>query len=135
MRRLRLLLLAPFVAGGCGGAAAGIGQTAASRLIPQVEQVRAAATSGDPTAAAAKLALLRASVADLRQRNQLSEAGAAKVLTAAAEVEAQLGTGGQGRQVSTTVSPAPSVPNPSTQPQAPADDEGDKGKGKGKGKD
>ncbi len=125
---------------GCGGSASGIGQTAASQLGPQVEQVKVAAMSGDRASAATKLAQLRATVTDLRQGNQLSEAGAAKVLAAAAEVEAQLGT--PTPPAVTTVAPtsgtAPavtSVPRP-TQPPSNGDNKGDGGdKGKGKGKD
>jgi len=138
MRRLGLILPAVLVISGCGGSAAGVGQTAASQLGPQVEQVKAAAMSGDRATAAAKLAQLRASVADLRQRNVLSGAGGAKVLAAAAEVESQLGAPAptQAPQGSTTAPPAPSVTGAPT-PQAPGNDnkgDGNKGDGKGKGK-
>lgn len=77
----------------CGQEATGIGQRASAALDPQVQQVRASATAGDRTGADRKLAELRQTVADLRQRGELSEAGAARVLAAAAEVEAQLGPG------------------------------------------
>jgi len=90
MRRLGTLLLLVLMA--CGQEADGIGQSAAAALEPQVQQVRAAATNGDRVGAAAKLAELRQTVADLRQRGELSEEGAAKVLAAAAAVEAQLGS-------------------------------------------
>lgn len=90
MRRLLgpLLLLA-LVA--CGQEAAGIGRSASAVLDPQVQQVRALATSGDRAGAQRVLAELRQSVADLAQRGELSDAGAARVLAAAAEVEALLG--------------------------------------------
>ncbi|MDQ3575803.1 MAG: hypothetical protein M3404_12955 [Actinomycetota bacterium] len=89
MRRLAPLLLLLLVA--CGQEGAGIGQSAAAVLEPQVQQVRAAATSGDSAGAARELAELRRTVADLRQRGELTEDGAARVLAAAAEVEARLG--------------------------------------------
>ena len=75
---------------GCGQEGAGIGQSASAVLDPHVQQVRAAATRGDRAGAARELAELRQTVADLRQRGELSESAAAKVLAAAAEVEAQL---------------------------------------------
>jgi hypothetical protein len=91
MRRLGALVLLVLMS--CGQGAGGIGQSAAAALEPQVQQVRAAATNGDRAGAAAKLAELRQTVADLRQREELSEEHAAKVLAAAAAVEAQLGSG------------------------------------------
>jgi len=104
MRRVGLVLFALLAISGCGDSSAGVGQVAASQLAPQVAQVKAAAMSGDRAIAAANLAQLRASVADLRQRNVLSPSGAAKVLAAAAEVETQLGSAApaQAPQVSTT---------------------------------
>jgi len=127
------------VLAGCGESTSGIGQTAASQLGPQVEQVKAAAISGDRASAAAKLAQLRTSVTDLRQGNQLSEAGAARVLAAAAEVEAQLGA--PAPQTVTTVAPtsgtAPAVTSAprATQPPGRSDNKGNDDKGGGKGKD
>ena len=91
MRRLGFLLLLVLV--GCGQEDAGIGQTASAALNPQVQEVRSAAASGDRVGAARELAELRQTVADLRQRGELSESAAAKVLAAAAEVEAQLEAG------------------------------------------
>ena len=91
MRRLGFLVLLLLV--GCGQEGAGIGQSASAALDPQVQQVRAAATSGDRAGAARELAELRQTVADLRQRGELSESAAAGVLAAAAEVEAQLEAG------------------------------------------
>lgn len=88
-RRLGPLLLLLLVA--CGQDAAGIGQRGFAALDPQVQQVRASATSGDFAGAQRTLAEMRQTVADLRQRGELSEAGASRVLAAAAAVEAQLG--------------------------------------------
>ena len=104
MRRLGGLLLVVLMA--CGQEGDGIGQSAAAALEPQVQQVRAAATNGDRAGAAAKLAELRQTVADLRQSGDLNEAGATKVLAAAAAVEAQLGSGSTPTaQVTTTLGP------------------------------
>lgn len=89
IRRLAPLLLLLLVA--CGQEGAGIGESAAAALEPRVQQVRSAATSGDRAGAARELTELRRTVADLRRRGELSEDGAAKVLAAAAEVEARLG--------------------------------------------
>ncbi|HEV2760575.1 MAG TPA: hypothetical protein VGV86_13500 [Acidimicrobiales bacterium] len=91
MRRLGFLVLLLLV--GCGQEGAGIGQSASAALDPQVQQVRAAATRGDRAGAARELAELRQTVADLRQRRELTESAAAKVLAAAAEVEARLEAG------------------------------------------
>ena len=94
MRRLVLpFLLLLVLSVGCGQEGAGIGQSASAALDPQVQQIRAAATRGDRAAAARELAELRQTVADLRQRGELSEAAAARVLAAASEVEARLGAG------------------------------------------
>ena len=102
MRRLGTLLLLVMMA--CGQEADGIGQSAAAALQPQVQQVRAAATNGDRARAAAVLAEIRQTVADLRQSGELNEERAAKVLAAAAAVEAQLGAGSTlGAQATTTL--------------------------------
>ena len=94
MRRLGILLvLLPVLLAGCGQDGAGIGQSASAALDPQVQQVRDAATSGDHAGAARELAELRQMVADLRQQGELSESAAARVLAAAAEVEARLEAG------------------------------------------
>ena len=90
-RRFVIPLLLVLMA--CGQEAGGISQRAAAALEPQVQQVRAAATNGDRAGAAAKLAELRQTVADLRQSGELNDEGAARVLAAAADVEAQLGPG------------------------------------------
>lgn len=102
IRRLGPLVLLLLVA--CGQQGEGIGQRAFAALDPQVQQVRAAATSGDRAGAARELAELRQTVADLRQRGELTEAGAARVLAAAAEVEARLPAG-------TTAQVAPTTPS------------------------
>lgn len=99
-RRLAPLLLVVFVA--CGREAAGIGERASAALAPQVQEIRASATAGDRGEAQRKLAELRQTVADLRERGELTETGASKVLAAAAEVEARLGPVATPTQVSPT---------------------------------
>jgi hypothetical protein len=89
-RRFAALLVLLLVA--CGQEAAGIGQRGSAALGPQVRQVRASASSGDLAGAQRTLAEIRQTVADLRQRGELSDAGASRVLAATAGVEAQLGT-------------------------------------------
>jgi len=133
VRRLGIAFIALSIMAGCGGSAGGVGQTAAERLGPEVEQIKAAVTSANQTATTAKLAELRATVADLRQRNQLSSAGAARILAAVAEVEARLGTptSVQTPQTTTTGPPAEDTPRSTTRPQTPADEGKDRGKGKG----
>lgn len=89
MKRLLLgvILLATAA---CGQKPDTIGERASARLAPQVRQTRAAAAGGDTAGVAAQLAALRRSVADLRQRHELSDGGAARVLGAASEVEGNL---------------------------------------------
>lgn len=133
MRRLALGIFILMVLAGCGDSTSGVGQTAASQLGPQVQQVKAAAMSGDRASAAAKLAQLRVSVIDLRQGNLLSEAGATRVLAAAAEVEAQLGI--PAPQTVTTVAPPSGTAPAVTSAPRPNQPPGDSDKGRGKGKD
>ena len=130
MRRLALGFVL-LVLTSCGESTSGIGQTAASQLGPQVEQVKAAAMSGDRASTSERLAQLRASVADLRQGNQLSEAGADRVLAAAAEVEVQLGT--PAPQIATTVAPTSGTAPAVTSAPRPNQPPGNSDKGKGKG--
>ena len=117
MRRLAPLVLVVLV--GCGQQGAGIGESASAALDPHVQQVRAAATSGDRAGAARELAELRQTVADLRQRGELSESGAARVLAAAAEVEARLEAG---MTPATQVAPTTSGQREPTRTAREADD-------------
>ena len=89
-RRLVHLVLLVFFA--CGQDDAGIGQRASAALAPQVQQIRAAASSGDRAEAQRKLVELGQTVAELRRSGELSEAGASRVLAAATEVEVLLGS-------------------------------------------
>ena len=93
MRRLGPVVVLLVLLVACGQEGDGIGQSASAALDPHVQQVRAAATRGDRAGAARELTELRQTVADLRERGELSEAGAARVLAAAADVEARLGAG------------------------------------------
>lgn len=104
-RRLVHLVLLVFFA--CGQDDAGIGQRASAALAPQVQQVRAAASSGDRAEAQRKLVELRQTVAHLRRSGELSEAGASRVLAAATEVEVLLG--------STASAPSTTAHAPTTQ--------------------
>lgn len=134
MKRLLAVLVLLMPVGCSSGSSGTIGQAASARMTPEVEQVRIAATTGDRAAAKAKLAELRRTVADLRQRDELSPAAAAKVLTAADEVEARLGDTPTSplSPSSSTSTPAPTgtkaPPSPGTS------NEKDNGGGKGRGK-
>ena len=120
IRRLGLLLLLLLLLlVGCGKEGAGVSQSASAALDPQVRQVRVAATNGDPAGAARELAELRRMVADLRQRGELSESAAARVLAAAAEVEARLA----GLTPATQVAPTTSGQRDPTRTAREAEDE------------
>ena len=90
MRRLLLVIAVVAMVSGCGGASPGIGETAARSLEPKIADVRAAAEAGRPDAVKAKLAELRAEVDALREQGKLTEAGAARILGAAGDVEENL---------------------------------------------
>lgn len=121
-RPLLVVALIVGVLGGCGGTSSGIGDTASRSLEPRIAEVRAAAEAGQADAVRAKLAEIRAEVATLRERGNLSEAGAARVLGAVAGVEAQLPL-----ITKTTTPPRPSTTLPrttaTTQPDRKAQEE------------
>jgi hypothetical protein len=77
---------------GCGSSSPGISRDASNRLQLQVQAVRDAATARDRSLAEARLAELRRSVTDLRDRGRVSGNRATRVLDAAAEVETQVQT-------------------------------------------
>lgn len=131
MRRRALAVVMLLAFTGCAASTPGIGDAAASQLAPQVEQVKAAAMGRDRTRAEAKLAQLRVLVTDLRQRDELSGAGAAEVLAAAAEVEAQLARLAPVR-ISTTAAPTPTT---TEQPPPGSRDGDDNGGGEDGGGD
>lgn len=110
MSRSRLAPLLLLVLIACGQESAGIGETASAVLDPLVQQVRSSATSGDRAGAASALAEVRGAVDELRQQGDLSEAGATRVLAAAAEVETGLSS-----------LTAPTVPTTQVAPTTPPD--------------
>jgi predicted component of type VI protein secretion system len=120
---LATMLTAVAVAG-CGSSSPGITEDASNQLQLQVQAVRNAATTRDPSLAQAHLAELRRTVTQLRDRHKISGDRATKVLDAAAQVETQLQTiPTTTTTTTTTVTPPP-----------PARDKGDHGKDKkGKG--
>ena len=114
-RRLAPLLLLVLVS--CGQEAAGIGQRASAvARSPGTGRCGRRPTTGD-RAARRELAELRQTVADLRQQGELSEAGAARVLAAAAEVEARLSSLATPAVPTTQVTPT--TPRPTTGPTGP----------------
>jgi predicted component of type VI protein secretion system len=120
---LATMLTAVAVAG-CGSSSPGITEDASNQLQLQVQAVRNAATTRDPSLAQARLAELRRTVTQLRDRHKISGDRATKVLDAAAQVETQLQTIPTTTTTTTTTVTAP----------PPARDKGDHGKDKkGKG--
>jgi hypothetical protein len=75
---------------GCGSSSPGISEDASTQLDLQTQAVRNAAAALDRDGAEAALADLRRSVDELRARDKISADRKAKVLDAAAAVEAQL---------------------------------------------
>ncbi len=130
------LLPAVVLAGlaGCGRERPSLSAAAAEDLAAKVSRVRMAAAAADETGARTALASVRQAVADGRGSGQISEDRAARILSAAAEVESRLG-----------LLPDPVPASTPTTPRRPVVQEGDekedeeeeenKGKGKGKKKD
>jgi hypothetical protein len=77
---------------GCGSSPPSITADASRQLDLQVQAVRMAVAAGNRAAAEGALAQVRKSVAELRSRDKISADRAAKVLDAAAAVEAKLGS-------------------------------------------
>lgn len=118
-----LSLLLPLALSACGEDASTIGADASSRLGPQVQQLRDAASNGDRETAVATLADIRATVAEMGEGGELSDGEVAGVLAAAAEVEAQLG-------LITTTTTATTVPPPPVTSPVQNDRDDDSGRGK-----
>lgn len=112
-----VLMLGLVACGGTGSRA--VSPSASVTLRADVQQIRAAAAAGDPTAATTKLAELRTRVATLRSQGQLTDPGVQRILAAANDVEQQL------HLITTTTT--------STTTSAPPDTTPDHGKGKGDG--
>ena len=120
---------------GCGGEAADLSDPAARDLQARVGQVRAAASAGDRAGVATALAGLRSAVAQHRSQGQVGEERAAGILSAAADVEANLSLVPVPPQTTTTVRRAPEV-RPGGGGEEEKEEEEKKGNGKkGKGDD
>lgn len=89
-RLLAALLAAGVLVGGCGGDSRNVSGSAAAELQPRVAEIRQLAAQRQADRVAAKLAELRAQVADLVERRELSERAAQQILAAARRVEGQL---------------------------------------------
>ena len=137
MKRRPFSLAVVLASVACTGQTSGIGQMASKQLTPEVQQIRAAAASGDAAATGAKLADLRRTVADLRQQGQLTEAGASNILAAAADVAAGTGAGGAAGQTPPPLSSSPHARTTTTSTRSGSSDTqpAPTGKDKGKGGD
>ena len=74
----------------CGSSSTGVSKAASSRLHAEIILLRAASTSGDRTAARIALARVRAEIAQLRTRGELSADAVRRLRAAASAVERQL---------------------------------------------
>jgi hypothetical protein len=90
-------------------------EEAYGRLQRQVSAVRDAAEARDVPTTVQRLASLRVNVANLRQEGVLAEPEAQRILTAAAEVQANLAA------ISTGSGPAPAPAPPPAPPAAPVE--------------
>lgn len=136
-RALGALLVSALTVAGCGGGAPALSEGAAGDLSARAAQVRAAAVARDRARAAGALAGLRSAVTTHRNQGQVSEERAARILAAAAEVEAQLGLLPE-PTTTTTVGRRPTVTTARDQRPPDQDEEqrgGNKGEDRGKGKD
>ena len=91
----------------CGSAGTGVSKTASSRLHAEISLLRAASTSGDRTAARIALARVRAEIAQLRTRGELSGDAVRRLRAAAAAVERQLSLLPEPTTTTTTTTPSP----------------------------
>ena len=122
-----LAIMLPAVAlWGCGSSSPSITEGASNQLQLQVQAVRNAAATYDRSLAEARLAELRRTLTELRDRHKISGDRATKVLDAAAEVEAQL------QAIPTTTTTTTTTPAAPT-PTRGKGDHGKDNKGKGGG--
>ena len=121
MRRLVVVVLAVCALTACGGEPPSVSDRAATQLHAQVTAVRTAVGARDADGAARALEELRASVARLRRRGDVSADRATAILAAAAGVERQL------------VSITTTTTTTTTAPPAPPGKGDDHGNGKGNG--
>ena len=90
MTRWCLVVVAALGLAGCARGTPAISNNASKSLQAKVAQIRTAASAHDAPAVAAEVAALRAQVADLSRRHQLSAAAARKILDAATAVDENL---------------------------------------------
>ena len=74
----------------CGSTGSGISSSAATRLQAEVNAIKSAANGANRSAAAHQLAQLLATIDQLRARDQLSQAAAARIRHAAEAVNSRL---------------------------------------------
>lgn len=96
----------------CGDNGSGISASAGKHLNAQVDAIRTTAARADRTTAARQLALLRASVDQLRSGGELNAAAAARIRRAADAVAAEL-----------VLLPAPTTTTTTTTTSPPSADE------------
>ena len=118
---------------GCGSERSALSPAAAQDLAAKVGQVRVSAAAGDQNGARTALAGVRSAVADGRGNGQISEDRAARILSAAAEVESRLGLLPSPAAATTTTTTRRPVVQEGGQDEGEGDEE-EKGKGKGGGK-
>jgi hypothetical protein len=127
-RLLASIVVATAFLAACGGDSPPVSERGASDLEANVTAVKAAVGAHDADDAARALASLRATVARLRHRGDVSTERAAAILAAATDVEHQLVTITTTTTTTTTTVPPP--PQRGKGEDHPGKDEGD-GKDKG----
>ena len=114
-----------------GGGRPSMSAQASADLGSRVRQIRDAASAGDRAGAGAALAELRRSVAEHRGQGRIDDQRAARVLAAAADVEAGLAL----LPAPTTTTTTTTVPARRSPAATEEDEDHDEDKGKGKKKD
>ncbi len=90
MRTVARVTLMVMLVAACGSADAGVSKTAAEQLHGEITLLRAASRAGDRLAARAQLVRLRAEIAGLRSRNELSAEAVRRLDAAIGAVEDRL---------------------------------------------
>ncbi|MEO6469587.1 MAG: hypothetical protein ABIP21_10845 [Acidimicrobiia bacterium] len=90
------------------GSDTGVSKTASSRLHAEITLLRAASTSGDRASARIALARVRAEIAQLRSRGELSADAVRRLRAATAAVEQQLSLLPEPTTTTTTTTAPPS---------------------------
>ena len=122
IRRLAPLALAVVLLSACGSDSPAIDEDASRALQFQVQAIRDSAEAFDPAGVEQGLADVRASVAQMKEEDQISDDRAAEILAAASDVESLIDE----VPTTTTTTTLPEVED--------EDDDDDKGKGEGEGK-